>query len=102
MPYPELFAWWAISISSSIVFLTLVSVYLYVNSSRRRRAESGRETPNMITLGRNFIFVFVLIGLLFFYIISIRIGSILVFAVGNIAVEAILVAYLIRNKTEAS
>ena len=101
MPYPELFAWWAISISSSIVFLTLVSVYLYANS-RTRRTKSDQATPNVVTLGRNFIFVFVLIGLLLFYIFSIRVGSVLVFAVGNIAVEAILVAYLIRNKTRAS
>jgi hypothetical protein len=36
-----------------------------------------------------------------FYIISIELDSALVFAAGNIVVEALLIAYLIRNKDKA-
>jgi hypothetical protein len=50
----------------------------------------------------NFIFVWVLIGLLFFYIVSVKIGSAVIFAAGNIVVELILIAYLLKNKTTTS
>jgi uncharacterized membrane protein len=97
MQYLELFNWWVYSISFSIVFLILVSIYLYAN----RCAE--KKKTNAITHAKNFIFVWVLLGLLFFYIFSIKIGSALIFAAGNIVVEAILLAYLLeigKKKTE--
>ena len=95
----DLFTWWMISISFSIVFLTLVSVYLYSN----RNCEKAKEKKkNATTLARNFIFVFVLIGLLFFYIVSVRIESAPLFAAGNIVVEVILITYLFKNRTTAS
>jgi uncharacterized membrane protein len=89
--YSELFGWWVYSISFSIVFLILVSIYLYVN----RCAEKKKTT--MFTHVKNFIFVWVLIGLLFFYIFSINVASALIFAAGNIVVEVILLAYLLKN-----
>jgi len=93
VPYTDLFIWWAASISSSSVFLTLVSIYLYMDS-RARRMEGSRAAASTGNVGKNFIFVWVLLGLLFFYIFSIQIGSIGIFAAGNIVVEAVLILYL--------
>ena len=93
----DLFQWWAACISGGSVFLTLVSIYLYMNSRTRRK--SGRQPKtSVLSVGRDFIFVWVLLVLLVFYIISIDIGSAAVFAVGNIFVEAILVIYLLKNR----
>jgi hypothetical protein len=43
-----------------------------------------------------------LLGILVFYIITINIGSSLIFAAGNILVEALLIAYLLKNRKEES
>jgi hypothetical protein len=93
----DLFQWWAACISGGSVFLTLVSIYLYVNS-RARRKSSGQPKASVLKVGGDFIFVWVLLGLLVFYIVSINIGSAVVFAAGNIFVEAILIIYLLKNK----
>lgn len=153
----DLFAWWAISISGGIVFLTLVSIYLYM-SSRTGQKESKRKMidehsiefityiiltvisvvcasvqtlwwlfPGFIFLFlsifvaierqhgythetqlktkagsiiRDFIFVWVLLGLLVFYIVTIQLGSVVLFAIGNVLVEALLIIYLSKNRTE--
>jgi hypothetical protein len=95
----DLFTWWMVSISFSIVFLTLVSIYLYAN----RNCVKAKERKKGITaFVRDFIFVFVLISLLFFYIVSVRIESALLFAAGNLVVEVILLAYLFKNRTATS
>jgi heme A synthase len=101
VPELDLFGWWAISISGGSIFLTLVSIYLYAES-RTRRKQSDRKMTKTVTLLKGFIFVWVLLGLLIFYIISVRIGSAAIFAAGNILVEALLIVYLIRNRTEKS
>lgn len=101
MPDIDLFAWWAISISGGSVFLTLVSIYLYRNT-RVRRKESNQIKMNIGSLLKDFVFVWVLLGLLVFYIISIQIGSATVFAAGNIFVEALLIIYLLRNRKQKS
>ena len=118
----DLFTWWALSISWSIVFLIVAGFYLY-SSSRAKRKEDTREetkrkmndehsvracaykTPLKATAGRvakNFIFVWILLGLLVFYIFSVQLGtgtlSEVVFALGNIVVEALLVFYLLKNR----
>jgi hypothetical protein len=93
--------WWAVSISGGIVFLILVSIYLYGNS-RTIRKEIIRTTANRLRLGKDFVFVWVLLGLLVFYIVSVNIGSSVIFATGNIIVEAILIVYLIKNRHEKS
>ena len=153
----DLFTWWAISISWSIVFLTLISIYLY-NTSRKEQKENKRKsidessiefmvyviltaisiggyliqtfwwlfpgciffllsittvieqrrqyvhaTPLKTRIGSvatNFIFVWVLLGLLMFYIITIQLGSVFLFAIGNVVVEALLIIYLRKNRTE--
>jgi len=101
VPDIDLFAWWAITISGGSIFLTVVSIYLYANT-RARRKESEQTTTNAVNRVKDFVFVWVLLGLLIFYIVSIQIGSIVVFAVGNIFVEALLIVYLLRNRTEKS
>jgi len=95
------FVWWAVSISGGIVFLILVSIYLYANS-RANRKESKKTESNRFRFGKDFAFVWVLIGLLFFYIASVNIGSAIIFAAGNIIVEAVLIVYLIKNRHEKS
>ena len=96
----DLFTWWVISISFSIVFLTLVSIYLYSNSTCERTREKLKRNANGVAT--DFIFVWVLISLLIFYIVSVKFGSALMFAAGNIVVEIILIAYLLKNKTATS
>lgn len=93
----DLFFWWAATITGGIAVLIAVSVYLYT-SSRAICKESGKATAGKANPAKDFIFVWVLIGLLVFYIISVNIGSSLVFAAGNIAVEMFLIAYLVRNR----
>ncbi len=92
----DLFQWWAATITAGSLFLALVGVYLYVDSRGRRRnhQKQGRNLKRLVT---DFFFVWVLLGLLVFYIVSIDVGSDLMFAVGNVLVEALLVLYLIFN-----
>jgi heme/copper-type cytochrome/quinol oxidase subunit 2 len=92
----NLFAWWASSISGGSIFLVIVAIYIYIKQ-RARRKESKKIAKNVDTL-KDFIFVWILLSLLVFYIISIKIGSAILFAVGNIFVEIILIIYLIKNK----
>ncbi len=80
------------------MFLTLVAIYLYV-SSRPARKKVKHERRTVTGLIREFAFVWVLLGLLVFYIISINVGSSVVFAVGNIFVEIMLLFYLVRNRS---
>lgn len=109
MPNIDLFAWWALCISFSSIFLTLVSIYLFIDSKSRRKADARRKA-SVFTVGREFAFVFVLLGLLVFYIFSIQLARAsalgvlaeAVFTVGNIIVEVLLVLYLLRNREKAS
>lgn len=101
MPSLDLFTWWAITISGGSIFLTLVSIYIYAGTKARRK-ESGQTTANVANKMKDFVFVWVLLGLLIFYIVSIQIGSIVIFAAGNILVEVLLIVYLLRNRTKKS
>jgi hypothetical protein len=92
--YSDLLGWWSLSIIWSAVFLIGVSLYLYWD--RSRRFHEGRRIFGSVSL-RDFVFVWVLAGLLGLYIVSIYRVSSLIFAAGNLVVEAILVAYTIRN-----
>lgn len=97
----DLFTWWVISISWSIVFLVLVSIYLYRNS-KNRREKSNQETRNIVSkFVKDFVFVWVLISLLAFYVVSVNIGSSAIFAGGNIVVEIILIIYLIKTRKDS-
>jgi len=103
--YIDLFTWWALSISFSTIFLTLISIYLFVDTKSRRK-ENGQKKTDPFRIGNNFIFVWVLLGLLAFYIFSINLGagvlSEAVFTAGNIVVEALLVLYLLGNRKKES
>ena len=93
----DLFQWWAATITAGSIFLALVGVYLYVDSRKRRKnvhEKRGRHLKRVLT---DFFFVWVLLGLLVFYIVSIDLGSDLIFAVGNVLVEALLFLYLIAS-----
>jgi hypothetical protein len=92
----DLFGWWMISITSSIVFLTLVSIYIY--GTRNGKCETEKKN-RFRSIAENFAFVWVLIGLLLFYIVAVKMGSSLLFAAGNIAVELLLIVYTLKNKT---
>jgi hypothetical protein len=61
----DAFIWWIITISWSIAFAILVSIYIYGNN-RTKRKESVRTTANRLRLVKDFVFVWVLIGLLVF------------------------------------
>jgi amino acid transporter len=104
VPALDLFAWWALSISFSSIFLVVISTYLYFGSRTKRtdKAEEQAKGANTVKLVTNFAFVWVLLGLLVFYIFSVQLGagtfSEAVFAFGNIIVEALLIFYLLRAR----
>jgi hypothetical protein len=86
------------SISWSIVFLTLASIYLYIES--KKGLEKGvRTKTSATTFVKDFVFVWVLLGLLSLYIVSINGGSSILFAAGNIITEIVLVIYAMKNRT---
>jgi len=94
MKYSDLLFVWAVSITWCTVFLIAVSFYLY-HRRKTRSPESGRIRVRL----KEFLFVLVLACLLGLYILSINLTSSLVFAIGNIIVEIVLVGYTMRNKT---
>ncbi|MGA2784601.1 MAG: hypothetical protein ABSF09_07890 [Candidatus Bathyarchaeia archaeon] len=97
MQYSQLLLWWAISISWSAAFLIAVSFYLYL----RRKNRMADKTSSHIR-STDFVFVMVLTGLLGLYIISIDLASSLLFALGNIVVEVILLVYTERKQTAST
>lgn len=94
MIYSGLLGWWTISIIWCAVFLIAVSLYLYWD--RRKRFTEGTHVLKRSRI-HDFIFVWILVALLALYIVSIYRGSSIVFAAGNILVEAILVLYIIAR-----
>lgn len=95
----DLFSWWATVITGGIIFLTLVSVYLYMYSRNRREKSSGVLAATA-KVGADFVFVWVLLSLLFLYIASIGSVSPILFALGNVVVEIFLIIYLLKNATK--
>jgi hypothetical protein len=85
-----------VCISWSALFLTVVSIYLYLES-KKTRMQSARSRGKFGFL-RDFIFVWVLVGLLGLYIVSIDRSSSIVFASGNLVVEALLIVYTVKNR----
>jgi len=97
----NLFTWWALAITFGIIFLIVVSIYLFWDSRKKRR-EDKQNKIGAYKIVKEFIFVWILIGLLILYITSINLVSATLFAVGNIIVEFILSIYLFRNKGQKS
>ncbi len=89
MPYSALFDWWIATISWSIAFPIVVSIYLYRH--KKPRANEGRK----FRLLRDFAFVWFLFALLAFYVVSVSLGSYFLFAIGNLAFEMLLVIYVL-------
>jgi O-antigen/teichoic acid export membrane protein len=89
LPYEELFSWWAATITTGIMFLIVVSSAIYYY--RKRPASTKTDAPKVI---REFAFVWALMALLILYLVSINLGSYLLFAAGNIVVEALLLIYV--------
>jgi hypothetical protein len=96
MLYADLFGWWIATISWSIAFPIVVSLYLY----RRRPRKLPVYPESRAGRLRDFTFVWFLLGLLAFYVVSVSQGSALLFAIGNIVVEALLVLYVFRSGKE--
>ena len=95
--YSDLFNWWVVSISFSVSFMTIIAVYLYV-SSRTRRRQITKATGERTRLVSNFTFVWILLTLLVLYILTIYIGSYVLYVLGNIVVDIMLIAYAARSK----
>ena len=94
MDYSNLFGWWISSITFNIIFVILASVYLY---GRRKHTPSPQNGSRIARWARDFVFVWILLALLLLYVVSIGEGSYLLFAVGNIVVELVLVAYVVQS-----
>lgn len=93
----DLFDYYIITISWSIVFILIVSLFLY---SRRKRPAAGEQVRTGVrTTLANFTFVWVLTALLLFYIITVDMRSYVLFAVGNVVVELFLVYYIMKNRS---
>lgn len=93
----DLFTWWIISISWSIVFMILVGIYLYADSNTKRKEENELKR-NIAGPAKDFVFVWALLCLLAFYIVSVDLGSATFFAAGNIIAEAILFLYVVKRR----
>jgi hypothetical protein len=100
MGYYDIFDFWIISISWSIVFLILVGIYLYTSTKPKREGNS-RTKRNGVNLLKDQAIIWFLLGLLAFYIISVNVGSDSLFAVGNIIVEVMLLVYVWKNRKKA-
>ena len=96
MPYADLFGWWIACITFNILFVVAASIYLYVPRGRKE-SEVPTVRGRIARRLKDFVFVWILFGLLFFYIFSVGVGSSLIFAVGNIIVQVLLLLYLVRN-----
>jgi len=96
VPYPDLMGFWAVCITWSALFLTTVSIYLYIDSRKSRKRDTQATT--WLRFVKDFVFVWVLLGLLGLYIVSINRGSSILFASGNLVVEALLIVYTVKNR----
>jgi hypothetical protein len=92
-----LFELWEVTITWSIAFLLFVSFYLYGKRKRPATTDQMRTGPRRFL--NDFTFVWVLVFLLVFYIVTIDLRSSIIFSVGNVAVELFLVYYIVKNRT---
>jgi L-asparagine transporter-like permease len=100
MDYYDLFNFWIISISWSIAFLILISIYLYSNTNPKGDGNNQKKR-NPVSVVKDQVIIWFLLGLLIFYVVSIKLGSDILFAVGNILVEAMLIIYIAKNRKKA-
>ncbi len=94
----SLFEWYVVTISWSIAFLIVASIFLY---AKRRTPAGTTRTPTTVShMASDFVFVWVLISLLVFYVVTVIVKSTLLFAAGNIIVELLLLLYVFRNRAK--
>src|ERR1700758_3574385 len=94
MDYSNLFGWWISSITFNIVFVIFASIYLY---RRRKTPAQPSRGIRIVQWAKDFTFVWILLGLLVLYVVSVGQGSYILFAVGNIVVEVVLMYYVVRS-----
>jgi len=98
MFYPQLFNWWIGSITFNILFVIVASIYLY--KRRKTKQLSGQSVAQRIRhVVYDFVFVWFLLGLLIFYVISVGEGSYLLFLEGNIVVEVLLLIFIYSSSS---
>jgi hypothetical protein len=89
--------WWLFPGCVFFLLALLAAVQLHLDQNRGISFKM-----EALSVSKNFIFVWILISLLVFYIFSVKLGtgrfSEFIFALGNIAVEVLLVFYLFRNR----
>jgi len=95
----NLFTWWVIAITFSIIFIILISIFLFFDSRKKRR-EGVQKRTGAFQILIEFVFVWILITLLILYIVSINLVSATLFAIGNIIVEVFLSIYLFSNREQ--
>jgi magnesium-transporting ATPase (P-type) len=89
--------WWLFPCCVFFLLALLAAVQLHLDQNREISFK-----VEALGVSKNFIFVWVLLGLLIFYIFSVKLGtgkfSEFVFALGNLIVEILLVFYLFKNR----
>lgn len=90
-----MFGWWIGSITFNIVFVIAAAIYLYMRRTKKEK-EVLRGMGELVHILKGFVFVWVLLGLLVFYVYSVGVGSYILFAAGNVAVEVLLVVYVFK------
>jgi hypothetical protein len=90
-----LFSWWIWSITFNVAFVIAASIYLY---TRRKRPHKEQLTGigKVVRVLKDFVFVWVLSGLLIFYVYAVGVASASLFAAGNVVVEVLLVVYQLK------
>jgi hypothetical protein len=91
-----LFEMWEVTITGSIAFLLLVSFFLYGKRKRPAAIEHAHTGPRRFL--EDFTFVWVLVVLLVFYIVTVDLRSFELFAVGNVIVELFLIYYILKSR----
>jgi energy-converting hydrogenase Eha subunit G len=76
-----------------------IGIYLYTSSRAQRREDTQKWS--LVKLLKDFTFTWILLGLLIFYIVSIKMSAFTIFAIGNIVVEVILILYGIKSRGRA-
>jgi hypothetical protein len=97
LPYPDLFVWWAGTITFGILFIVCVSAVLYLLSKKKVVASIGLVNGLLLTV-KNYAFVWVLLVLLMLYLVSIDGQNYLMFAVGNVVIEVLVFGYLLATR----
>ena len=98
LPYPDLFVWWAGTITFGILFLVCVSAVLFLLSKKKGEITSTGLINGVFSTAKNYAFVWVLLSLLVLYLVSIDGQNYLMFAVGNVVIEVLVFSYLLLTR----